>query len=224
MGRHGVGRHGVGRHGVGRHGVGRHGVGRHGVGRHGVGRLSVARCGAARYGATVCGTVWGDCLRHGVGRLSAARCGATVCGTVWGDCLRNLTVRGSPEKAVAGVCVSQLVACQGSTQPLSNVGDGCCPWLRHGHLGVLAGRKDEPVSCWFSGGDQRTKVDVLVGLDGGLDFGVQCSPQDQEGSHVATDLARYQAASFPTSAAGRWPAMLGDQCPGNRVLASLAVA
>lgn len=69
------------------------------------------------------------------------------------------------------------------TQPLSNGGDGCCPWLRHGHLGVLAGRKDGPGSCWFSGGDQRPQVDVLVGPDGGLDFGVQCSPQDQEGSH-----------------------------------------
>ena len=93
------------------------------------------------------------------------------------------------------------------TQPLSYGGDGCCPWLRHGHLGVLAGRKDGPGSCWFSGGDQRTKVDVLVGPDGGLDFRVQCSPQDQGRESWATHIARSQAASFPPSAEGA-----GRQC------------
>ena len=43
------------------------------------------------------------------------------------------------------------------TQPLSNGGDGCCPWLRHGHLWVLARRKDGPGSCWFSRGTNEPR-------------------------------------------------------------------
>ena len=58
-------------------------------------------------------------------------------------------------------------------------------------------------------GDQRTKVDVLVGPDGGLGFGVQRSPQDQEGSHGRLTL--------------RGPKLHCSR-PGNRVLMSLAVS
>lgn len=60
-------------------------------------------------------------------------------------------------------------------------------------MGVARGCVMDIWGCWLDGktdpdpvgsvGDQRPQVDVLVGPDGGLDFGVQCSPQDQEGSH-----------------------------------------
>ena len=42
------------------------------------------------------------------------------------------------------------------TQPLSNGDDGCCPWLRHGQLWLLAWRKDEPVGLVVSTNEPRS--------------------------------------------------------------------
>ena len=42
------------------------------------------------------------------------------------------------------------------TQPLSNCGDGCCLWLRHGHWWLLAWRKDGPVGLVVGTNENRS--------------------------------------------------------------------
>ena len=55
-------------------------------------------------------------------------------------------------------------------------------------MGVARGCVMDICGCWLGGKTDpdplgSTQVNVLVGPDGGLDFGVHCSPQNQEGSH-----------------------------------------